>query len=43
MNDDEVGAALLQMVHAITTQAQSITAQANKEVLPLANRIPSSE
>ena len=43
MNDDEVGEALLQMVHAITTQAQAITAQANKEVLPLENKIPPSE
>ena len=43
MTDDEVGEALLQMAHAITTKDQAITTQANREVLPLANRIPSSE
>ncbi|XP_015075520.1 uncharacterized protein LOC107019612 [Solanum pennellii] len=38
MTDCEVRAALLQMAHAITTQAQAITAQANMEVVSRDNQ-----
>ena len=38
MKDDEVRASLLQMDQDITTQAQSIMFQANREVLPQENQ-----